>query len=592
MAVCNHLLLCPSPLCAPIALETEFAPAAKVEQDAVARLGLQPEECTLPIEQAFAVRLDTCLQTVRDTDTLKARLSSVTYDFVLYSRKPDGTPERWPPKGWITGPLSALVQCLEYAVLSPSLLMQGMDYLEDGVQSSAGVLLEADIPHILSRLGTILKQKPGMQTTRIATAIVANALNFHTSLVGTHPIRTLDELRDNSKAERPMLKSEVLTEWERILRDINYWPIFRIASDLLYPIPGDVANRVLTSLATTASRLAGIGAMTLHDMAGRMLQQLIADRKLLATFYTLPLSAALLAELAVDRLPMEGTDAAAYTRLRIGDLACGTGTLISAAYQALLSRYRRAGGNDRSLHKPMLEHSLYALDIMPVATHLAASQLASAHPGTTFEGTQIHTMEYGVNADTQEPAIGSLELLSGQPQTSLFSTHEQVRGDANARGKGTSWVTITPGMLDLVIMNPPFTRPTNHEKTDKVEPSFAGLDTPEAEQKMMARRLRTLRSGLPHPVGNGNAGLASNFLDLADFMLKKGQGILAMVLPFAFVQGGSWSAARKLLVCHYTDLTILSIAAPQRIDRSWSADTHMAEVMVLGTRSVTTQKTA
>ena len=39
-----------------------------------------------------------------------------------------------------------------------------------------------------------------------------------------------------------------------------------------------------------------------HDLTGRIFQRLIADRKYLATFYTLPASAALLARLAVAKL--------------------------------------------------------------------------------------------------------------------------------------------------------------------------------------------------------------------------------------------------------------------------------------------------
>ena len=67
-----------------------------------------------------------------------------------------------------------------------------------------------------------------------------------------------------------------------------------------------------------------------HDLTGRIFQTLIADRKYLATFYTLPASAALLARLAVAK--MEGVDWSdpkeAIGKLRIADFACGTGALL------------------------------------------------------------------------------------------------------------------------------------------------------------------------------------------------------------------------------------------------------------------------
>ena len=94
---------------------------------------------------------------------------------------------------------------------------------------------------------------------------------------------------------------------------------------------------------------------SLHDMSGRMFQRLIADRKFLATFYTLPTSAALLADLAVDRVPCDWSSPRAIRRLRVADLACGTGILLSAAYQAILGRHRRRGKNDVKLHRSMME---------------------------------------------------------------------------------------------------------------------------------------------------------------------------------------------------------------------------------------------
>ena len=66
-----------------------------------------------------------------------------------------------------------------------------------------------------------------------------------------------------------------------------------------------------------------------HDLTGRIFQRLIADRKYLATFYTLPASAALLARLAVSKMDrVEWGDADAIGKLRVADFACGTGALL------------------------------------------------------------------------------------------------------------------------------------------------------------------------------------------------------------------------------------------------------------------------
>lgn len=84
--------------------------------------------------------------------------------------------------------------------------------------------------------------------------------------------------------------------------------------------------------------------------------------------------------------------------------------------------------------------------------------------------------------------------------------------------------------VDLVIMNPPLTRPTNHGITEVPVPSFAGFRRSVDEQRAMSDRLARIRTTIDTPAGHGNAGLASNFLDLAHMEVKAG-GTIAFVLP-------------------------------------------------------------
>ena len=91
-------------------------------------------------------------------------------------------------------------------------------------------------------------------------------------------------------------------------------------------------------------------------------------------------------------------------------------------------------------------------------------------------------------------------------------------------------------------------------------PSFAGFATGEDEQRRMSEVLSGIRGCLEQPVGHGNAGLASNFIDLAHAKVKPG-GVLALVLPLAVVSGSAWSSARRLFARAYRDLIIVTIAA-------------------------------
>ena len=139
--------------------------------------------------------------------------------------------------------------------------------------------------------------------------------------------------------------------------------------------------------------------ITAHDLTGRIFQRLIADRKYLATFYTLPASAALLARLAVAKMDVDWSDADAIASLRIGDFACGTGALLSAVYDQVAARHERAGGDSAHLHTAMMEEVLYGCDVMPSAIHITGSTLSGMHPNVGFGQSRLYTMPYIADAD-------------------------------------------------------------------------------------------------------------------------------------------------------------------------------------------------
>lgn len=586
----------------PIVLETEFAPARAVMREARERLGQTLNESNYSVELALAVQLPPDLR--EEQAALRQRVESAEFLWRTLSLNldaDDGTPpqvgrsvrqrrfETWPRDGWIGGGVDDLANAIECLALSERKIEEGLAILERGVKHSARILREDALPHFagsLEAMAKVLHQQDSEQTSRMAMAIIANAMTFHTAIAGSHGLPSLDELRDEFGTVN---KSEVFKVWLRILREINYWPIFRIASDLLVKMRDRVSHLIMESLAEVAVRLDRLGASSVHDLSGRLFQRLIADRKFLATFYTLPNSATLLAEIAVARLSADWASPASVSGLRIADLACGTGALVSSAYQAVRARHRRAGGDDAELHRAMMERALIAADIMPAATHLTASSLSGAHPGSTFTNTQVYTMPYGrPSAESGRlTAIGSLDLIQKEKTGALFGTGDRrARGDrheSEGRALKLPELSLPHRSLDLAIMNPPFTRPTNHESATVPVPSFAGFGTSDDEQRKMAAVLKEIRRQ-KDLVGNGNAGLASYFVDLAHVKARPG-GVIALVLPAAFTQGASWGAARRLLESSYRDVTIVSIAAGDLHGRSFSADTGMAEVLVLATKN-------
>ncbi len=581
----------------PIVVETEVEPAATVEEEARGRLGKHTKATGKPIRHAVAVRLPVTLRSTPESALLDA-LGEARVEYAVVSTAPRA--DRFPRRGWLEGGVDDLAGLVERLSVSEQAVAKSTTILEQGIERAAERLrheLQKRL-EVLSDVASLLHQEPGVQTDRMAMAIVGNACTFHASIVGVHDgirVASLDELRTPNGV---LPVGRVLSEWRTILTEINYWPIFAIARTVLEKIPAGVASGVLDGLARTADDLEAEGVTRSHDLTGRMFQRLIADRKFLATFYTRPEAAALLAELAVGMMSVDWSASNSVTRLRVGDLACGTGTLLLAAYNAIISRFRRAGGNDARLHRQMMEESLIAADIMPAAAHLTASMLSSVHPRIRYRRTQVFTLPYGTHQGVSGVSLGSLSLLDSEKTPSLYGTG-LAAGITGLGGK--SAVSTTAGQmnlpsfaladssLDLAIMNPPFTRPTNHEVSDEAVPSFAGFGNTEAEQRAMSLALKQLRAklvksrrtaGEAGPAGHGNAGEGSNFLDLAHNKLRPG-GLLAIVLPSTLALGNGWELSRRLLARHYRSLLIISLVGAKGRDKSFSADTSLGEVLVL-----------
>ena len=550
----------------PVILETEFAPAHTVDQDATARLGTSLHSTGANIEGVLSVVLPESLRT-GDLETIE----SAAFRYATHYLDSDGKGRRWPPeRQWLEGGVDDLADAIEYLSLSERQLARGTEALERVVRNAAGLLAEHAGEGPLARIARDLHQQASEQTERMASAICVSAFAFHAAIEGQEHIPPV-----------PMAgsidKGSLLEAWSAIL-EINYWPIFSIARDLVKELPIKAVPPVMNRIAASVSDLAQLGATTYHDLTGRMFQTLITDRKFLATFYTLPESACLLAELAVERLDVDWSDRAAIEGLRIADFACGTGALLSAAQRAVYRRHRRAGGDDRDLHQALMEHVLTGLDIMPAATHLTCSMLSSARPSLAYGFSQIHTMPYGI--DQNELHIGALDLLDSDESYSLLATGKSLVAMESDERREYS-LTIMDKSCDLVIMNPPFTRPTNHEggHAEIPIPSFAGFGTPLSEQRAMSRMLGKCKPEF----GHGNAGLASNFMDLGHRKLRDG-GVLALVLPFSLARGQAWEKARKALAASYSDIHVLSIAATGTTARAFSADTGMAECLVVANK--------
>jgi len=580
----------------PVVIETEIIPATGVENDAIQRLG----ETLLPsgrhILSSLAVKMPKRLRNRSGTSLREDIATAQDFEVAVFTGESSEEFSRWPQNGWLHCNIVDLSILIQSASVPPKLVEEAANKLVSGVSEAAALLTEISNSHpgAIEKICEELHQENQVQTHRMAMTILVNALVFHESIAGgpgkLADILTLDELSGNSKGPG---KSVLTREWRKILK-INYWPIFDISRRILEVIPANAAKGLIEQLVKTANELLDNNLMRSHDLTGAVFQRLIIDRKFLAAFYTHPASAALLVGLAIspERTPANGSwsNPVDITSLRVADLACGTGTLLSTAYRRIGQLHEAAGGNSESLHSSMMAKALIGYDVYPSAAHLTASMLAGAHPTVRYEEGSVFAVKYGpLEHDTY--ALGSLNLLNSQlkMQTVAVTTQAQSMGGRDYN-ETEDRATLPHWSCDLIVMNPPFTRDTSHEgdKKEAPNPMFAAFNITAEQQREMARFAEQLLKGTSW---NGNAGEGSAFLALADRKLDN-NGTLAIVMPLSLMAGDSWESSRQLLRKSYGELTLISIAAAKDSEISFSADTDMGECLVIGQKANTNNSRA
>ena len=514
----------------PVVIENEYLPAHTVEAEARDRLGESLDSTVVHVSgrvnAVVALRSPRDLHDCAGLDDVDVMLTQgVTLEYALLTGPGGVDFARFPKTGYIRGSISDLASFVVYAATPEDAVQRAVTILEEGVHDAAAILRQATELSDDTQTAIIehLKQPFSEQTLRMAATIMVNALVFHQNLAGQHGVHNLDQIATDGVLTQP----SVLEEWRRIL-GVNYWSIFNIASDLLRSInPPGMAVEALRVMRRTADRLIALGVSQSHDLAGTVFQRLIADRKFLATFYTRPESAALLACLA---LPDDGGwhDADRFRDFRIADYACGTGTLIHAAYRRLNQLHWLAGGEPDRLHAHMMENSLTACDVLPSSVHLTASMLSSSHPRQHYNGSRTIVAQYG-KTESGGVSIGSLDLLS---DTGMFRPLIPLHTATTITGTGETPseldVDMPPFSQDLVIMNPPFTRPGSDWEGDSRESNsikqFQGLSTDLETQTRMSAMEKEYTNGT---CAHGYAGIASSFVALANRMVRK-NGTIAL----------------------------------------------------------------
>jgi hypothetical protein len=420
-----------------------------------------------------------------------------------------------------------------------------------------------------------MRKKPASDpVSKIAGLTVVNALVFQEVLADYES--QVQHLRQTLQALDAI--SAFADHWEYILTQINYYPIFHVAHQLLLALPSNPdSEKALRSLAQSALEIVQQRAALRHDLMGRVYHKLLAEAKYLGTYYTSVPAATLLLKLALrpENWSLDWSDFAELPDFRVGDLACGTGTLLMAASEAITDNYLRACGANRItprmdvISRFLMEDIIYGYDVLLSALHLTASTLALRSPEVTFRSMHLWAVPFG----GPHHRLGSIEFLkdfSVAVTTDLFGASispDQV----TAKGPTRQQEATVPD-LDLCVMNPPFTRSTGDNLL------FGSL--PDKERKPMQTELSKLLR-MPRVHASSTAGLGSVFVATGDSHLRAG-GRMALVLPKALLAGVAWEKTRHLFRIRYQLECVVVSHDPERWN--FSENTDLSEVLIIARR--------
>ena len=376
--------------------------------------------------------------------------------------------------------------------------------------------------------------------------ILFNAVTFYELLAPEHnfiPIRLLYKKKGTWKMAFYQAFYNAL--------GCKYDRIFGYALQILDVLPSfRIIEKILEEIYNTAEYITSHAVLFRHDLIGRIYHSMLGRElaKAFATYYTKLYAAELLAWLAIENY-----------KDKIVDFACGSGTLLVAAYHRKLALAFLQGysGSIEELHKLFIEEQLWGFDAMAFATHMAAVNLALQQPTAVFAKSKIYHVPCGGNK------MGSLDLLKENhiKVLSFISSSKKVAkpSQVSVIEKKITEINVPKEEFDVVIMNPPFTR---KDRATKI------LNT-----RLLSRIIKSLDPRL-----STLGGLAVPFVKLGDLYVKKG-GRVAFVLPTSVLSRDAWIPIRRMLTEQYNiDYLIISWipGAP-----AFSEDSKLREILLV-----------
>lgn len=467
---------------------------------------------------------------------------------------------------------------LEKSGLTGNKVQRDLNLLRDAVNEAAryihaeaGLAAELDTHFRLDQLSAPKQGKPRADGATIAALLWMNAAMLHQRIqaggwLGRTGIDTLASIKSSTDPERMFARS-----WNAITRQ-DFRPVIDPAMEALDAAIGTQRfgglRRALRHLAAEAEQIAETYANMGTDHAGALFNKVMGDQSSDGAFFTRPVAATMTARLTLDAIDpdntLDWTEPDTWRHHKTVDLACGSGTLLTAVMTEMKRRAADQGADLAqlaALQKVAVEETIKGLDINPVSLQLAATQLMSGNSDVKYRRMGLHLMPYGPQPDGTVAAgtpelFGRQDIVFGGRLFDDAAASTRIRTGAEPHGvlEGPEMDDAVADAKDarIVIMNPPFTNRTKMgEKFD--------TDT----QKALRSRLDTLEGFLERGDPRLSEFLDKNslrprFAALADLCLNRESGVFATVIPTTALTNTSGLPERLELAARFHVHTILT----------------------------------
>ena len=527
------------------------------------------------LEAGLVIHYPESVQNVPNEDLQRELTHTNELEYCVLTADGEGN---FPTEGYATGSLRDIATALHIGASPTKKIEEVAKVYSKGLESWSKRIERsiAKKPALGNMLAEILGQEATEEACKTACIFIIDAFIFQDAVAGKEGFEDVEPLQAYDEPDGKVIRYDnIIADWTQILQ-VNYVPIFKDAIAIVLAMRKYdllMARHVLKGLLKTAIDISNFHLQQVQEIGGELFQKLVVDRDYVKAHYTLPVSAALLSALVCPDIDENNLP-------KVADYACGTGALINGVYKRIQRLYeQKTEGSSVEIHRQMVEENLCASDIFPHATHLTFTTMAACHPTTTLGATRVITAPYG-KLDNGDLKTGSLELLDTQQLElrTLGTMADQLIGDDDIAQVDYKR-EFADGEMDIVIMNPPFSKPSANNGNGGAYTTFQSSTHDHDVQKAMQDKLKKT----PTRVYNGQAGFASAFVDVADCKLKRG-GTMGFIIPQTMMTSKSWGAVRRMLASEYHDVIVVTLSGRTAADTAFSHDTNMAECIVVATK--------